>query len=142
MAPIMVLVLAIALVTSGPPDRADAHSTYHSSYPCTNAGITIDHWISASRHAGGLIPFGTNWSCTSWRSRVTTTSWSGGGGSGWYTKPTSTSYSLWNPSYWLAQSFNNTYCYLVRTGGQGKTSSTTYSTYYNYKGYQSGCWQD
>lgn len=127
-----VLVAAIAL---GLPTTALGHSGSVHSYSCSDE-MEAPHEIAFGKHEGYALPLGSNppVPCDYYRSQVTTTSWSGGGGSGWYTHPISTSTSLWQTSWWNSISGNCTYTYIVRTGAQGKVGGTAYNWIYNTHG--------
>jgi hypothetical protein len=135
----------LVLLTTILAAPARGHGNSNDSYPCST-GIQAIHNVNGSKHGSSAFPTGVNppVPCTLYRSSVTTTNWSGGGSSGWYTHPNHVTYSLW--SYWyLSQSYDNAYCYFVRAGAQGRVDapgggSTIYGEKFFYHGSQPSCW--
>lgn len=131
---VVMALIVMTVLLYGPP-IAFGHTGPSFSYSCSET-IEAPHQIFSGKHQGYAQPLGVNppVACQYYRGQVTTTSWSGGGGSGWYTHATSTSTSLWQTLWWNSVASNCTYKYIVRTAAQGQAGSTTYGWRYNTHG--------
>lgn len=138
----------VALVAG--PLGGTASASEHS-YSCSGY-LRVDHsvWSLPTRWVVNTVPTGTNPPydpCTHYRSKVTVTDWSGGGSCGsypncWYYHNNSETDSLWQAYWWNAYAADDSYCYLVRAGGQGKRTDIGETYYWILEtfGAQSSCW--
>lgn len=141
----IMLVMASLLLVAAVATPAGAHGGTEVSYPCSDY-LRVDHSHPGSYHRGSGIPTGADpWvPCTHYMAEIVTTSWSGGGSSGWYLKPNNAEYGLWRSDWYFNYVDDNTYCYVVRAAARGKvqagTSETIHPWKYQYHGGQSSCW--
>lgn len=135
------VILTAALILGALPLPAFAHNNvWVYNYNCGGDWV-IEHSTPGSYHRAAGIPFGPETGCELYKAKVTVTSWSGGGGSGWYTHPIHTKERTWTSSWWANFADDNYYCYFVRSVARGRNGSTSYSWKYNYHGGQSQCWE-
>lgn len=134
--PLLFVGVVMTALVLGIAELAVGHGGSGQNYPCSDK-IAVDHSQGGGYHNGSVVPLGVNppTPCTYYQAQSTTTSWSGGGGSGWYTHPNNAVTSTWQTSWWNAIARNSKYCYIVRTGGRGRVGeSTTYSWRFNTHG--------
>lgn len=132
--------IVIALIALGLAIPAGAHGESYVNYDC-GGQWAIEHHTPGSWHRGAGVPGGTTGNgCDYYKAKVTVTSWSGGGSSGWYTYPNHTVEILWQTNWIYNFADDNYYCYFVRAGGKGKKGGTDYGWRFYYHGYQPSCW--